>query len=101
MVHQRVIVIALLGWLPLLILSAVQGHLWGKSVAVPFLLDLEVHIRFLIVVPLPIIAELVVHQRLRIDGYAAERTTEPSHRYCVLAKSRLGGRQGQEHEEAT
>ena len=65
MVQQRVIVIALLAWLPLLILSAVQGHLWGKSVAVPFLLDLEVHIRFLIVVPLLIIAELVVHQRLR------------------------------------
>src|SRR5574338_348632 len=65
MVRQRVIVIALLAWLPLFILSAVQGHLWGKSVAVPFLLDLEVHIRFLIVVPLLIIAELVVHQRLR------------------------------------
>lgn len=65
LVRQRVAVIALLGWLPLLILSAVQGHLWGQSVAVPFLLDLEVHIRFLIVVPLLVIAELVVHQRLR------------------------------------
>lgn len=64
-VRHRVVVIALLGWLPLLILSAIQGHLWGKSVAVPFLLDLEVHIRFLIVVPLLVIAELVVHQRLR------------------------------------
>ena len=64
-VRQRVVVIALLGWLPLLILSAVQGHLWGRSVAMPFLLDLEVHIRFLIVVPLLVIAELVVHQRLR------------------------------------
>ena len=63
--RQRVVVIALLAWLPLLILSTVQGHLWGKSVAVPFLLDLEVHIRFLIVVPLLVIAELVVHQRLR------------------------------------
>ena len=64
-VRQRVIVIALLGWLPLLILSLVQGRLWGKSVAVPFLFDLEVHIRFLIVVPLLVFAELVVHQRLR------------------------------------
>lgn len=64
-VRQRVIAISLLGWLPLLILSLVQGHLWGKSVAVPFLFDLEVQIRFLIVVPLLIIAELVVHQRLR------------------------------------
>lgn len=64
-VRQRVVVIALLGWLPLLILSAIQGHLWGESVAVPFVRDLEVHIRFLIVVPLLVIAELVVHQRLR------------------------------------
>jgi hypothetical protein len=63
--RQRVLVIALLAWLPLLILSMVQGHLWGTSVAVPFLLDLEVHIRFLIVVPLLIVAELVVHQRLQ------------------------------------
>ena len=65
MVRRRVVVIALLGWLPLFILSALQGNLWSKSVAVPFLLDLEVHIRFLIVVPLLVTAELVVHQRLR------------------------------------
>jgi len=65
MVRRRAIVIVLLGWLPLLVLSAVQGDLWGKHVAVPFVLDMEVHIRFLIVVPLLVIAELVVHQRLR------------------------------------
>jgi hypothetical protein len=65
MVRRRVVVIALLAWLPLLILSAIQGLVWGKSVAMPFLLDLEVHIRFLIVVPLLVIAELVVHQRMR------------------------------------
>jgi hypothetical protein len=65
MVHRRVIVIALLAWLPLLILCALQGDFWGTHVAVPFLLDLETHIRFLIVVPLLVIAELVVHQRLR------------------------------------
>jgi hypothetical protein len=64
-VRKRVVVMAILGWLPLLILSAVQGDLWGKRVAVPFILDLEVHIRFLIVVPLLVIAELVVHQRMR------------------------------------
>jgi hypothetical protein len=32
---------------------------------VPFLLDVEVHIRFLLALPLLIVAELVVHQRLR------------------------------------
>ena len=33
--------------------------------AVPFLLDVEVHVRFLVVMPLLIVAELVVHQRMR------------------------------------
>ncbi|HEX6046145.1 MAG TPA: hypothetical protein VFZ22_16755 [Pyrinomonadaceae bacterium] len=65
MVRKRVVAAALLAWLPLLLLSAFQGVLWGQRVAVPFLLDLEVHIRFLVVVPLLIIAEVVVHQRLR------------------------------------
>jgi hypothetical protein len=34
-------------------------------VAVPFLKDVEVHIRFLVALPLLIVAELVVHQRMR------------------------------------
>ena len=65
LVRQRVIFLALLAWLPLLILSALEGHLLGGGVAVPFFLDLEVHIRFLAVVPLLIIAERVVHERMR------------------------------------
>jgi hypothetical protein len=63
--RQRIIVISLLAWLPLLVLSALEGQLLGGSAAVPFLLDVEVHIRFLVVVPLLIAAELVVHQRMR------------------------------------
>ncbi|WP_213308730.1 hypothetical protein [Paraburkholderia sacchari] len=65
LVRQRVIVISLVAWLPLLVLAAVDGHLLDKGVAVPFLLDLDVHIRFLVAVPLLIVAELVVHRRLR------------------------------------
>jgi hypothetical protein len=65
MVRQRVIVIALLAWLPLLVLSAIEGKLLGGGVSVPFLLDAEVHIRFLVAMPLLIVAELVVHRRMR------------------------------------
>ena len=65
MVRQRVVVIALFAWLPLLVLSAVEGRMLGASVAVPFLLDVEVHIRFLVAMPLLILAELVVHRRMR------------------------------------
>jgi len=64
--RQRIIVISLFAWLPLLALSALEGQLLGGSVAVPFLLDLEVHVKFLLVMPLLIAAELVVHQRMRL-----------------------------------
>jgi hypothetical protein len=47
------------------VLSLAEGQALGGRVAVPFLLDVEVHIRFLIALPLLIVAELVVHQRMR------------------------------------
>ena len=65
LVRQRILVIALLAWLPLLVLSALEGQMLGDDLAVPFLLDMEVHIRFLVALPLLIVAELVVHQRMR------------------------------------
>jgi hypothetical protein len=65
LLRQRIVVIALFAWLPLLLLSALEGQLLGGDVAVPFLLDLETHIRFLVALPLLIVAELVVHQRMR------------------------------------
>ncbi len=65
MARQRIIVISLLAWLPLLLLSALEGRVLAGSVAVPFLLDVEVHIRYLVALPLLIGAELVVHRRMR------------------------------------
>ncbi|MFZ2318620.1 MAG: hypothetical protein WAW12_02000 [Pseudomonas sp.] len=65
LVRKRIIIIALLAWLPLLLLSTYEGRLLGSGVSVPFLLDFEVHIRFLLALPLLIIAELIVHQRIR------------------------------------
>ncbi|MFA9440306.1 hypothetical protein ACDA63_11780 [Uliginosibacterium sp. sgz301328] len=65
LLRQRILVISLIAWLPLLVLSAIEGHLFGHAVALPFVFDLEVHIRFLVAMPVLIMAELVVHQRLR------------------------------------
>jgi hypothetical protein len=62
--RRRVVVITLVAWLPLLVLATLDGDLIGKRIAVPFLFDIETHIRFLVVIPLLIIAERVVHQRL-------------------------------------
>ena len=64
-VRRRIVVIALLAWLPLFVLSALEAKLLQGSATVPFLLDLEVHIRFLVAMPLLIGAELVVHRRMR------------------------------------
>ena len=63
--RRRIAVIALFAWLPLLLLAAAGGELLGGSVAVPFLMDVDVHVKFLLVVPLLVAAELVVHQRMR------------------------------------
>jgi len=55
----------LITWLPLLLLSAWEGRVWWGDVEVPFLLNAEVHTRFLLALPLLILAELGVHARMR------------------------------------
>jgi len=47
------------------VLAALGGQLFGGNVAVPFLLDVDVHVKFLVAMPFLIAAELVVHQRMR------------------------------------
>ena len=64
LVARRLVTSVLLTWVPLLVLSALGGQLFHMRIAVPFLLDLETHIRFLVVEPLLLGAELIVHQRL-------------------------------------
>jgi len=64
LLRRRVVVISLVAWLPLLVLSALSGRASGNAVAVPFLRDIEVHARLLLTLPLLILAELVVHQRM-------------------------------------
>ncbi|WP_448872106.1 hypothetical protein [Desulfobulbus propionicus] len=63
--RQRILVISLFCWLPLLALSALESSMLGGNVTMPFLWDMEVHVRFLVVVPLLIVAEMVVHRRMR------------------------------------
>jgi hypothetical protein len=64
--HRRIVVLALVAWLPLFALSALAGTAWGDGVSVPFFADIEVHVRFLVALPLLILAELVVHRRMRL-----------------------------------
>lgn len=64
LVHRRILAFIVIAWLPLLLLSTLGGTLVGGAVSVPFLHDIEAHVRFLIALPALIGAELIVHQRM-------------------------------------
>lgn len=61
---RRLAFLLLLAWLPLFVLSALEGHMLG-GVPVPFLKDIEAQVRLLVALPLLILAERVVHMRFR------------------------------------
>ena len=63
LIVRRAVIFALIGWVPLLILSALQGTLL-TNVKIPFLYDPSAHIRFLLSVPLLIVAEVVIGPRI-------------------------------------
>ncbi len=65
LVYRRILAGVLITWLPLLLLSTWEGRVWRGNVDVPFLLNAEVHTRFLLALPLLIVAELTVHLRMR------------------------------------
>jgi hypothetical protein len=56
-VLHRALLATLIAWLPLLVLSIIQGTAYGKQVQIPFLRDLAVNVRFLVALPILILAE--------------------------------------------
>jgi hypothetical protein len=64
-VVRRAIVIGLVAWLPLLVLSVLDGSAWGGGGRLPFLIDIEANVRFLLAVPLLVVAEVAVHHEQR------------------------------------
>ena len=64
LLKRRLAAITLLAWLPLLVLSALEGRAFGDG-GISFLGDLDVQVRLLVALPLLILAEKIVHERLR------------------------------------
>ena len=62
---RRVLVIALTAWLPLLVLSILEGHAI-RGIKIPFLYDVEAHVRFLVALPILVGSEVLVHSRIRL-----------------------------------
>ena len=64
LLRRRILIITAVAWLPLALLSLLDGRAFGEAVRIPFLYDVEAHVRFLVALPTLIIAELIVHQRI-------------------------------------
>jgi hypothetical protein len=74
LLRRRLVVLCGIVWLPMFGLSALEGTAWGGAVKLPFIFDLEVHARFLVAMPLLIVAELGIHDRMKsIVGQFLER----------------------------
>jgi len=73
-VWRRVVVLVAITWLPLLLLSLKDGLAFGHQVRIPFLYDFSIYGRFLVALPLLMVAELVIDPAIRqamaefIDG---------------------------------
>ena len=59
--NRRLLCLAALAWLPLLILTSLDGGLFGDN-HLRFLRDIETHIRLLLALPLLLVAENVAHR---------------------------------------
>lgn len=64
LLRRRVLIISLFAWLPLMFLSMLEGRALGGAIQIPFLYDVEAHLRFLVALPTLIAAEVVVHRRI-------------------------------------
>src|SRR5262245_14673936 len=59
------VALALLGWVPLFVLAALEGFAPGPGRGVSFVASLNTHVRFLVAIPLGFIGEVWIDPRLR------------------------------------
>ncbi|MBK7743927.1 MAG: hypothetical protein IPI40_09730 [Betaproteobacteria bacterium] len=61
---RRVLVVAMIAWLPLALLSVMEGNGWRSGETLGFLQDMEVHARMLVAIPLFMLAEVWAHRQI-------------------------------------
>jgi hypothetical protein len=64
LLQRRILLVGLFAWLPLMLLSVMEGHAPGQDIKISFFRDIETHVRFLIALPVLLGAELLAHIRL-------------------------------------
>jgi hypothetical protein len=61
----RALLVILITWLPLFVLSLIQGLAYGNQVKIPFLHDFAVNVRFFVALPILILAESGINKTWR------------------------------------
>lgn len=64
-ISRRIVIVVAMTWLPLLLLSLKSGVAFGHQVRVPFLYDLSMYGRFLLGLPLLLLAEVSIDPAVR------------------------------------
>jgi hypothetical protein len=64
LLRRQAAISVLVCWVPLALLSLVQGHFMG-GIGLSFIRDIVTHVRFLVALPVLILAEMIVDQRIR------------------------------------
>ena len=59
-IGRRIVALLLLTWVPLVALAAAQGLAYGHKVSIPLLYDFSLYGRFLVGLPLLLVAEIVI-----------------------------------------
>lgn len=92
--RRRVLAITAFAWLPLLFLSEIQRHAIAGAIKIDFLHDISANARFLIALPILIIAEVVVHERLGVRRFIERHIvrTEDLQTFNAAIASALRGR---------
>jgi len=91
-----IVILPLLAWLPLFVLSTIDGKLLPGSAGTPFLFDLSAHIRLLVALPLFILGARIGEARLlpTLQQFLARRlvpeTSVPRFDAAVASAFRLG-----------
>ena len=63
---RRIVVLVTLTWVPLLLLSLKDGLAFGNHVRIPLLFDFATYARFLLALPLFVLAEIVIDPGIRL-----------------------------------
>jgi hypothetical protein len=89
LLRRRIVISVLLCWVPLAVLSLTQAHFLGGA-KLSFFRDIETHARLLVSLPVLILAEMIVHQRIRpvVKSFVERRVVPPEELACTPPQRR-------------